>query len=398
MLSVLMKEKTVKAIHLAAIASAISMGWAPWLRAGSLEERSLDQLVTLEKNQLSALQMENEDYFPAVQKAIEKEMESFLPKLDEMVEDHADDSDFQMGAGILYNKYDHRSGGFRDEPRMREALRIDPHNKAALALWTLRDVRIAPARYRVILEHFDSITSNDLNLKAGQVVIWGPDSRSESDLYKYLGDGSGKDVVIKTPDFAKAREILKAKLASEVRDMIEPCNQAEKADPNNALYNYLRAHLHLVLGQDEFAMAELQKGARKRYLSTYFAERRNAMSKVLREGGYSDRVADRITAEYAPIRFYINEELLTPYLMPLCERYAKEKNAKQVNEITEMVLSIARQIREEPLPFPPPYGPFDPFIKQFGDRLEKWVRDQRSTLQKTGASASNSSASRSSNQ
>lgn len=323
------------------------------------------------------------------------EVQNALPRLAAMAEERPTDVEAQLGLGILYAKYGaSQEQAERAEAHWQEVIALDPTNGPVWALLATREILTRSGEYRQRLDDLERLTANAKGRGAKQIIIRRqysfnaafierdgvktevmPAQEYEPALYKYLTDGSGNDVIIKDVDYGAARNTLERKLGEELRGAVETVDRAERADPNNALYNYLRAYAYFLLGQDESAMAEVRKGVQKARLNTYFTERRSAVLTILRQGGFSDEFSTRIADVYTPIGDFINRELLKPHLRPLSEQAAKQRNIPQVAEISQMILSMAKQIREEPLPFPSDYN------QGLSHFLERWVEEQQHALQ-----------------
>lgn len=331
--------------------------------------------------------------------AAETELENLLPKLDQIAKAGQHDAELQLGIGELYARPVRIPPGLRlsAEEKLRGVVSIDPGNKPAWALLATEEIMARAAGYRQHLADLERRILGATSRGTGQIVIRRlysfnaafvekngvrtevmPAQQHEPALYKYFADGSDEDVIIREADYGTAREALQSKLGLELRRAVEIVDAGEQVDPANALYNYLRAHAYLVLGQNESAMREIREGAQKERLNTYFAERRDAALTVLRQGGLSDEVSARIADTYEPIGDFINQNLLKPYLRPLSEEYARQGRIQESVETNRMILSIAQQIRQEPLPFPSTYN------EGLSNFLTTWAEERNSALREQG--------------
>ena len=84
-------------------------------------------------------------------------------------------------------------------------------------------------------------------------------------------------------DFDVAQKVLLEKFEAESVPVLEMLDDTETKDPDNAIYDYLRARIYLQLGNTEAVLAAMEKGAQKKYLKQYVHEAEQAEQRVLDE-------------------------------------------------------------------------------------------------------------------
>jgi len=168
-------------------------------------------------------------------------------------------------------------------------------------------------------------------------------------------------------DFAASREELRKIINKELLSAITVADEAQKREPNNAFYGYIKAHLYFELGEKDMALKEIRDAASQDYLNMYFTEMRRATGKVLAEVSFPDEMRSYIVDLYEPFGDFIRGEIWEKQLVPLAKEYQEKGEAQHVQDISKVVLGITKQIREEPMP----YESF--FNHSFSQGLEEWV-------------------------
>lgn len=194
---------------------------------------------------------------------------------------------------------------------------------------------------------------------------------SQSELYKYFSQGDSKDVVI--TDFDAALVQLKTKLDAELAESLDIIDKAENRDPNNALYNYLKAHIYFKLGYNGHGLNQINISAQKEYLKTYYAEINQSVSKVLELIDFPKPLRQYIKVSYSPAAQFIRESILTKDLEPLIVEYRTQDKKGKISEILDIVALIKEQVLREPMPY-------DTLPQRYSEIIDKWIENQKSKL------------------
>lgn len=309
---------------------------------------------------LACTQRANGDGGEAYAKA-EREMREYVPKLERLETEYPEDAEIQLGLGVLYAKYA-PSKRFSDkvEERWREVLRIEPGNKAAMAVSVKRLSRATTARRASLFNWLERGIENATRRNLQELKL-----PRRSVLYSFFKKDDTEGLI--TLDFEVARRQLREILDKELPLAMDAVNEGEKADPNNALYNYLRAHLLFELGEKEEALKEVRNAVGKKYLNTYFTETRSAVARVLSEGGFPENLRAKITDVYSPLGDFLRGEIWKKQFVPMIEKYEEEGNVEGVRDICALLVGMAKHVREEPMPYE------SLFNQSFSDGVDKWV-------------------------
>ena len=298
----------------------------------------------------------------------EIKLREFLPKLYSIGNKHPNDTEIQLGLGVIYSRYGLEGISQKIEEQWQKVLRIDPNNKTAWAISVTKFCRMKTARKTNLLEWIERGIDNAKKRGVNEMIV----RRSGNPLYPIFKEEETETIVIS--DFDAARKQLCEKLDEELSLAIAEINQGEKRDPDNALYNYLKAHVHFELGQKEVALKEIGNAVRKKYLKTYFTETRSATAKVLQEVGFPNYLRAHIEDVYSPFGDFLRNKIWKKQMAPLSETYAKQGDVQHALDISVLVLGIAKQIREEPLPYP------SFFNQSFSQGLQKWAQERNKEL------------------
>jgi len=315
---------------------------------------SVNQVVTAESTDAGAFERQDE---------AEKKVRELLPSLESLEDKYTNDIEIQLGLGVLYSRYA-TSERFSEKAgeQWQKVLKIDPNNHSAQTAFVKGVGRGATARRAYFLGRLEMRIENAKKSNVKQLTL----SRS-SPLFPLLRGEAGESFV--TITFEAARKELRVLLDNELRSAITMAAQAQKREPNNAFYDYIKAHLYFELGQREIALKETRNGARKKYLNTYFTEMRGATRKVLAAIDFPEEMRPYILDMYEPFGDFIRGEIWQKQLVPLAKGYQEQGKAQHVQDISTLVLGISKQIRAEPMP----YESF--FNQSFAQSLEKWAQE-----------------------
>lgn len=216
-----------------------------------------------------------------------------VPALQKLSQDHPDDVEIVTGIANLIRGNRHSLGSleaFSVGEQYERILASDPDNKlanAALArMRTSRYVR-KTSLLKKLADKIDNAKGRGLERLRLEI---------NSDFAEYLKEHA--EEIKRTPqpgrviggpsvylliDFDIAREVLHEKLEAEATPVLEMLDDTEAKDPNNAIYDYLRARVHLQLGNNDAALAEIKKATQKENVKQYVHEAEQAERRVLDE-------------------------------------------------------------------------------------------------------------------
>jgi hypothetical protein len=306
----------------------------------------------------------------------EEYLRNLLPEMEVLENKYANDVEIQMGLAILYKRNHTGSANWIEkiEGQWEKVISLDPGNKIALATITTNNTQFYTARFSARLDDLEGMIESAKNRDANYITIqkeirYAPmvDSNFvqmdfQSPLYQYFSEGNNEDIVIR--DFEAARKGLKEKLKSELAKSIEIISTAEKSDPNNALYNYLKAQVFFEMRQNESGLEQVRIATQKQYLKTYLPEMRQAVSKVLDALNFPEQFRSIIDSEYAPFGQIITANILRKGLEPIIAQCKEQGQSERIKEIINMVSIIEEQIRQEPLPYPAAVNRYSDIIKK----------------------------------
>jgi hypothetical protein len=334
-------------------------------------------------------------------KAAEDEFRNYLPKIERLENKHTNDPEFLIGSALLYERYaNSKETGEKIKKYWERVFIIDPNNKVALATKIRDDQYMYLQDLSLIFDELDRKIKSAQKRGSDSITIeyqinMGPQgfagknnteqqvfigkygekitqpATSQSQLYKYFAKGDNKDIVIS--DFESAKVQLKEKLNEELEKSLDIIDNAEKCDPDNALYNYLKAHIYFKLGNIEYGLEQIKTGTQKKYLRTYYPEIRQSAAKVLELIDFPEFSRQYITASYSPAAQFIRESILNEDLEPLLAEYLKQYKNEKIKEVVDMVILMKEQILHDPMPY-------DTLSKIYSEIIDKWIDKYKSKL------------------
>ena len=283
----------------------------------------------------------------------------FYPIVKTLGEEHPNNVEIQMGIVFLYGRGGTRKiPGYSRDDQIEIVLAIDPDNRPAWALKTKRICTGYTSRRNFLLDHLEDKIDNARERTAGEMWI-----REDSPLYKYLkekgsreetsgaGKGMRKSAVINEEDFELAVQHLQEKLDEEIPAVLAMLNEGQSIDPDNALYNYLRAHLYFELDEKDKAISQIEKAVVKKYLNNYSVEKNEAIARVLWEVDFPQLYTDSILEVYTPFLGNYLASACTNGLRELVKKYEAQEDFESAEKIYKLMIGMAKQVKEEPVPF-----------------------------------------------
>lgn len=286
-------------------------------------------------------------------------LSEFLPRLQVLGEKHLDDVEIQLGLAFLYSRPE-VPHVYSREDQIEKVLMINADTHAAWALKAKLLCFQYTAKRRELIDRMHAMIKNSkINARELKIMPY-------SQLYPWLKELGTGTIVIN--DFDGALKLLREKLDSEMLPVLVVLKNGEQKNPENALYNYLKAHLYFELGEENKAIREIENAVVKKHINNYVIEEHKATARVLREVGFPENqlsfIVKRITLFADAFRATVWER----GLVPLAENYESQGAIEDAGKIYKLTLRIAEQIRDEPLPYPSGYN------EDFSNSLEKWAR------------------------
>ncbi|MEN6334535.1 MAG: hypothetical protein ABFE01_09755, partial [Phycisphaerales bacterium] len=232
------------------------------------------------------------------------------------------------------------------------------------------------------VHYLESLIENAQKYGRKQIDIWtgiygnDPDpNRPWRVLYNVLGDKTGNSVEIEEKDYDQARARLRQYADDALNQAIKEVDECEKYDPENAYHNYRKAELYFNLRQPVLAVQELQVAVRKPFLQAYVDQKEKAVTRAL-DAADAPPGLFSTTEHRSSATGYVFPFIWQQYVDPLVEKMEKDGDLGQAQEIQRLVMGLARQIREEPLPEASDYH------RRLADRLEQLSAERIAAIEK----------------
>ena len=298
----------------------------------------------------------------------EDQLRKFVPSLSAVEERFPNDIQVLLGLARIYKSYAPSFDYWdRSKQLYRKAVELDPKNKAAHAAMAMKFVvDFLGQRQGVLLSlELQREYAKENNLQEVEIPTWDA-------LYKWLREEGHQRVVIR--DFNEARARICEKLDQGLPEVISDLEKAEKIDPENALYNYLRASLNFELGKDADGLKEVEQGSEKPYLNNYYIEIASARRRVLQEGGFPEHYREIIEN----MQTYLGGLPSYDKLIEIAKQQGTNQDPKKASRICEVLIRLAEQVRQEPVPGKPGGKRGE---NEFSRRIEKEAKQQLAKIQ-----------------
>jgi tetratricopeptide (TPR) repeat protein len=297
----------------------------------------------------------------------EDQLRKFVPSLSAVEERFPDDLQVLLGLARIYKSYAPSFDYWdRSKQLYRKAVELDPKNKFARAVLAKEIVSEFLGQRGILIDlEMQREYAKDNNLQEVEIPSW-------SNLYKWLREEGQQRVVIR--DFNEARARICDKLNQGLPAVISDLEKAEKIDPENGLYNYVRAAVNFELGKEAEGLTEVERGANKPYLNNYWIEIAAARKRVLQEGGFPEHYREIIEN----MQTYLGGLPNYDKLMEVAKQQETSQDLKKASRICEVLIRLAEQVRQEPIPGKPGGKRGD---NEFSKRIEREAKQQLAKIQ-----------------
>jgi hypothetical protein len=292
----------------------------------------------------------------------EDQLRKFVPSLSAVEERFPDDIQVLLGLARIYKSYAPNFDYWdRSKQLYRKAVELDPKNKAARAVRSTEVVSEFLGQRGILMAlEMKRQYAKENNFQEVEIPSW-------SILYKWLREEGQQRVVIR--DFNEARARICEKLDQGLPAVISDLEQAEKIEPENALYNYLRASLNFELGKDADGLKEVERGSEKPYLNNYYTEVAAARRRILQEADFPEHYREIIEN----MQTYLGGLPSYDKVMEVAKQQETSQDLKKATEIYEAIIRMANQVREELIPGKPGGKRGD---NEFSRRIEREAKQQ----------------------
>ena len=297
----------------------------------------------------------------------EDQLRKFVPSLSAVEDRFPDDLQVLLGLARIYKSYAPSFDYWdRSKQLYRKAVELNPKNKAACAVRSTEVVSEFLGQRGILMAlEMKRQYAKENNFQEVEIPSW-------SSLYKWLREEGQQRVVIR--DFNEARARICEKLDQGLPAVISDLEKAEKIDPENGLYNYVRAAVNFELGKEAEGLTEVERGANKPYLNNYWIEIAAARKRVLQEGGFPEHYREIIEN----MQTYLGGLPSYDKLIEIAKQQETSQDLKKASRICEVLIRLAEQVRQEPVPGKPGGKRGD---NEFSKRIDREAKRQLARIQ-----------------
>ena len=174
-------------------------------------------------------------------------------------------------------------------------------------------------------------------------------------------------------DFDAAHKHIAKKLDEEIPSVLDIINKGQSADPENSLYDYLRARLYFELDKQDKALEQIENAAKKKQLNYYKIERTATRAKVLEKINYPRRWRHLISPNFIFV-MSLRSSIWRNRLYELGQSYEEQGDFEKSKRMYELGLVLSEQIRHEPRPY------FTGYNQGLADYIQKFATERINQL------------------
>jgi len=310
------------------------------------------QIITILIGIVCAGQLLASLQLPKVFREAEEKLAEFMPKIDAIEKNKANDVEIQLGIALLDDLPFNKKRKAR-KTRYEKVLRINPENELVWAVQTKRLCLGYTALRRTRIEDLKRMIDNAKKRNVNEIKVpWYSTSileyfnEKDKGVIKGKARGSGKiegtNPIIIT-DLDLAPKTLLEKLDKEATVVLKELNKAEAMHPENALYNYLKAHFYFEISEQDKALEEVEKAIGKPYLNNYSNESSAAKERLLSEIDFPEPHRALITGYQVSFTDFIENRIWEEHMVDIAEDHEKNGDLKKAQKMYEIGNKMASQ-------------------------------------------------------
>lgn len=280
-------------------------------------------------------------------------LEKYATKIAALGDKYPNNLDIQEGLFFLYDVHllssvEH-SRSRTDQ--CEKILEVDPNNVVAWEWKAMRACYNYSSRYRHLSDHLYSVIARVEKKNLERIRI-GDYSYRLKEWYgqqgiEYITKEQLDDVV----------ERMLAEFERKIDVPLEIINKAQTIDKGNAVYNYYRAHLYLLLGRHDEAVREVEEAVNSTYFSTHQGRTAACARDVLAKVHFPRVPAYFILRGYRPFEDFMGSHIWQKMeydvgpewkgLSQIAAEYEEKGDFKAAEKIYKLTIEAAKQIQKE---------------------------------------------------
>lgn len=278
-------------------------------------------------------------------------LQKYGPRISALGDKYPEDVEIQEGLFFLYGPHQLEDIKYSRDKQCEKLLSIDPNSRIAWAQKAKRACCKYSSDYLHLSEHLARIIANAKKEGVERLNIG-----SYSPTLKKFYDRLGIEYIEKE-QFDDALEQMRLEFNRRMDIPLEIIDKAQNINPENAIYNYYKAHIYLLLGRHEDALKEIEKGVSKKYLRTYQNQTRRAAKKVLAKVWFPPPHGYFVTSSNWPFEDFIgsyiwrgnehNQGFKWQGLSQIAEEYEKKGNFEMAEKIYDLTIAMVKQAQPE---------------------------------------------------
>jgi len=296
----------------------------------------------------------------------EESIGKLKPQLPTLSDQFPNDLEVQLGIAAIYFQYGapqedlHQSSeeyAMKQEQKFvaqcKKVFDIDPDNKPALAILSARICTDFTGVRNLDIDQLERLIAVARARNSKEIEIF-----QNSSLGKYFSEGDNC-VIGKRPygnppvyallisDFDSAMKQVHEKTDEDFPNVLAQINDAQIRDPDNAFYNYLKAHLFFELVLKNEALKEVEEGVSKKYFSSFQEELAIAKNNVFQKAHLTQKSSDFLIKIRQPFEDFVIQHIWNGGLSNIGKDYEKKGDFKTVEKIYKLTYEMAKQIQKE---------------------------------------------------
>lgn len=273
----------------------------------------------------------------------------------ELLDKHG--TDVETLLGIAYINKIFPAVGFSYKDAMNRALLAAPNNRAALMMKADSDTSSVLGRRSSALKMFAIKEEGVVKQGMEEMEIWSVEDSlysifKKNDPFVRVGPEIGEDgqedkSIYYIKDVETARRVLVQRLEEPIPSLLSWLDAASLKDPENPIYDYLKARVFLETGQEQQAVEAIEASFKKKTPTMYEDELKVAAEKVLTQLAFSEGEKSFFLSGRTTMASFVLYTLWEDKVESVVKSSIKAHDFAKAKKMYELMIRIAQQIQGE---------------------------------------------------
>jgi hypothetical protein len=273
--------------------------------------------------------------------AIRRAARSMAARCEDLAHEHLNDAQTLIGIAFIYRQFPNRKCTYQEA--VERAWAASPTNPVALAMKSELDNTTMIAKLKASEACLDGLIKSQKVRGLAKPLI-GPDDAlvyalvqaDDSFVTPLSSVAGGSKPVFAIDDTAKGQAILTERMKAFLPDLLKEIEYASSMDPNNGLYDYMKARVLFEMGSTSEAIVSIKKAISKPQVTDHFDLARGEAMKVMASERYPRACQDYMGSVGSSAGSFVALYICRDWLDNLSKKSRLEGNSAAAEELAAL--------------------------------------------------------------